>query len=45
MKEKLDMIFSSNQNNNNNNVVEKVEVEEDRFKDVPVHVYDFTNDK
>ena len=44
MKEKLDMIFSSNQNNNNN-VVEKVEVEEDRFKDVPVHVFDFTNDK
>ena len=43
IKEKLDIIFSSNQTNNN--VVEKVEIEEDRFKDVPVHVFDFTNDK
>ena len=43
IKEKLDTIFSSNQTNNN--VVEKSEIEEDRFKDVPVHVFDFTNDK
>jgi len=43
IKEKLDVIFSSS--SNIDTPVKKVEIEEDRFKDVPVHVFDFTNDK
>ena len=41
MKEKLDKIFILNNSVDN---IENIEViEEDRFKDVPVHVFDFTN--
>ena len=41
MKEKLDKIFILN---NSIDRIEDIEIiEEDRFKDVPVHVFDFTN--